>query len=398
MDNKNVRTIDEHGIDRVARIITGLNVSGSNYVVYTIERKDEDNKIEYDNLFVSLLLRNNDGTSQMINIDDSLEKDNISNVVKELVTMAVNDSNERLSGDMVTLADGRSVNTFDVLFNKEQNINVVKTYITSIKLPISKIIEDYYRKDKNNTLESPSSEAEQSLELPEINLENKNQEIISQPIVSATPEILESSVNNEPVIELPDFSTEIGNEEKKDAEIKEEAETREEVSVSNEAVAPIFDLSDNNLEEVKPITPPEITPISSDGIKVEPVLNVSPVPENNNTNVPSVSEIKEEPVVNELASEPISTPLVFDASKESNLNIALGEVTTDKSITTPEVEPIREFGEEPEDDLNQESSKVLTRKLGFAQSKFFLVVAILFFVASCIFLGYEVFKYFNNVG
>ena len=36
-----------------------------------------------------------------------------------------------------------------------------------------------------------------------------------------------------------------------------------------------------------------------------------------------------------------------------------------------------------------------TNKAGFASGKFFMVVAIAFFVASCVFLGYEVFHYFQ---
>ena len=39
--------------------------------------------------------------------------------------------------------------------------------------------------------------------------------------------------------------------------------------------------------------------------------------------------------------------------------------------------------------------KKLTKKAGFANSKFFMLVAIAFFLASCIFLGYEVFNYFQ---
>ena len=34
-------------------------------------------------------------------------------------------------------------------------------------------------------------------------------------------------------------------------------------------------------------------------------------------------------------------------------------------------------------------------KSGFANNKFFMVIAIMFFVASCVFLGYEVFNYFQ---
>ena len=43
------------------------------------------------------------------------------------------------------------------------------------------------------------------------------------------------------------------------------------------------------------------------------------------------------------------------------------------------------------------NSNTGTGKAGFANSKFFMVVAVAFFLASCIFLGYEVFNYFQLI-
>ena len=65
MKNKNVKVIDEHGIDRKASVVFSVDVDGSDYVVYWIER-DTDN----DNIFVSKLIKNIDGTSNMMNIED----------------------------------------------------------------------------------------------------------------------------------------------------------------------------------------------------------------------------------------------------------------------------------------------------------------------------------------
>ena len=112
-----------------------------------------------------------------------------------------------------------------------------------------------------------------------------------------------------------------------------------------------------------------------------------------------------EPIVSQA---PTVNKLVFDGSKESNLNKALGEAVNDNVMVTSNVEPIREFGvdtvnteiskeavvsENPSVESNSKP-KVLTRS-GFADNKFFMVVAIAFFLASCIFLGYEVFNYFQ---
>ena len=117
--------------------------------------------------------------------------------------------------------------------------------------------------------------------------------------------------------------------------------------------------------------------------------------------------VVESPVV----STPIQTPvekkenvLVFDGSKESNLNEALGEVSNDKTVLTQNVEPIREFGvdgvksvEKSEPVVNTTQINTNGKMAGFANNKFFMVIAILFFVSACVFLGYEAFKYFSLV-
>lgn len=93
MESKNVRVIDEHNIDRNAKVICKFTIDGNDYVLYSIER-DEEN----DNLFVSKLIKNNDGTSSMVNIDDNSEKQRINEVVKELVSYSVNSEEGVLNG------------------------------------------------------------------------------------------------------------------------------------------------------------------------------------------------------------------------------------------------------------------------------------------------------------
>ena len=46
MESKTVKIIDEHGIDRTANIICKLTIDDKDYVLYSIERDDEN-----DNLF-----------------------------------------------------------------------------------------------------------------------------------------------------------------------------------------------------------------------------------------------------------------------------------------------------------------------------------------------------------
>ena len=53
MKNRNVKVVDEHNIDRNANVIFALELDGSEYVVYWIER-DEENS----NIFVSKVIKN----------------------------------------------------------------------------------------------------------------------------------------------------------------------------------------------------------------------------------------------------------------------------------------------------------------------------------------------------
>lgn len=373
MNNKSVRVIDEHGIDRTATVITGLNVNGSNYVIYLIERDTEN-----DNLFVSLLLSNNDGTFQMLNIDDSMDKGNVSNVVKELVTFAVNDTNENLSQDSLTLADGRSVQIFDVLFNKEQNINVTKTYVTTVKKSISKLACEFYETHNDFEKESSISNLEGELSLPEIgeqveDIEADNLDLAAEQVADSV-----SSNNDSHVI------GESNNVVEPVLPVVEPITTTDDLTLSLDQLEVNKDTALNNVEE--PVNDETLKTVDNSSkesaetpIAVTPILPVSVEEDNTvvNDNTPS--------------------DLVFDASKETNLRVALGDATSDSMFSNSQVDTIREFGEEPTTPV-VEKPKVKTRKLGFAQSKFFLVVAILFFAASCLFLGYEVFRYFNNVG
>ena len=102
---------------------------------------------------------------------------------------------------------------------------------------------------------------------------------------------------------------------------------------------------------------------------------------------------------------------VFDASKEVNLNEALGEVSSDKVVGANDISSIREFGQDTpvvndtpqvvpnsSNEMTNSDVKVLSRKrAGFADKKFFVVIAILFFVSACVFMGYEAFRYFQAV-
>lgn len=109
----------------------------------------------------------------------------------------------------------------------------------------------------------------------------------------------------------------------------------------------------------------------------------------------SISVETETPTV-----EPISLgnqePVVFDASKENNLLNALSDKTVEASnkamlLNDDSLNNVRDFGEEPTK-VNYQPN---VRKAGFVNSKLLTVISILFFLASCGFLVYEIFNFIN---
>lgn len=410
MESRNVKVIDEHGIDRNANVICGLNLDGLDYVLYSVER-DGDN----DNLFASKIVKNIDGTSSMVNIEDSMEKSKINDVVKELVTYAIKNEANKADGS-VTLADGKTVTISGVLFNKEQNINVGKTYITTVKKAATKVSGDFYKVEEVKKEESSSAFENAPVEVavpvveepaPVVE-ESPVNEVVEEPVAPVLPEV-------EPV--LPEVAP----------VVEPVVETPVEVPTVSETVP------ETEAPKVEPILPaepiPAVVPPVVEEPKVEPILPVSnPVPEvptEHTESVPAVDESKVEPilpvepvpavappVVEEPKIEPVAEPikeepqLLFDGSQEVNLNRALGEVSNEKTISTQEdgVTSLREFGvDTPAEAVPVAASpaesqgKVLTKSKGFANNKFFMAVAIIFFIGACVFLGYEAFHYFQLV-
>lgn len=394
MKNKNVKVIDEHGIDRKASVVFSVDVDGSDYVVYWIER-DTDN----DNIFVSKLIKNIDGTSNMMNIEDSMEKGKISDIVKELIKYSIDNESNKLTNKTVSLPSGKIVNISSVLINKEQNINVQKTYITTVKKAVTKVSEEYF---------------DYKEEEPVV---NNDPQIF--PVVDSVMEekpVEPAIFPNDPVSVTNDnlISPETVVPEAPVAPVVPDILPTEPVNLIN----PSLDINSSSLNNVQsdpvvtenetPSNPEPVTPIIPS--VVEP--QIQPITDNQNV-TPAVTEPQiKESFIN--FSTPVSSnpepslnsenSLIFDASKESNLNEALGEVSSSSSIPVSNVQPIREFGVDdikpaetvqPAQALNNTENNQAGSKLGFANNKFFMVIAIMFFVASCVFLGYEVFNYFQ---
>ena len=404
MESKNIKIVDEHGIDRVANVVCSIDVDGSDYVIYWIER-DNDN----DNLFVSKLIKNNDGTSNMINIEDTMEKGNLNEIVKELITHSINDDNDVLNSISVVLKNGKTIKVASVLFNKEQNINVQKTYITTVKKSVTKVSETYYHVQP--ILDAPVVEMpEIDATLPPAVSENP----VVEPIVSSTPEVPEQvnvpveAIPEVPVTPLPVVDTptvEMPSVQETPVVEPTPVPTIPEVTIPLEPEVqpePIVETPVQNVDARINIIGASSAPVDSMPPVTPDVVDKQPV-----INEPPVMSIPEQPVMatpepNPASLNTTSNELFFDGSKETNLTDVFGGNTSAQSnLNVNTVEPIREFGQDEPvapvvNDVQPVDPDVKTSgSAGFANNKFFMVIAIAFFIAACVFLGYEVFKYFQ---
>lgn len=393
MESKNIKIVDEHGIDRIADIVCPIDVMGSDYIVYVIERDNEN-----DNVFVSKLIKNIDNTSNLMNIEDAMEKESISNLVKELITYAIDNESDKLSSKEIVL-NGKKIVVTSALINREQNINVRKTYITTVKKSVSKVAKDFYdvdfsQKEKEETvadikptfvvpnISEPKEEVKpetgpvNTMPIKDIKLDIPN---ILEPVTSNTsPSVM--PVNDEVKLEVPSIDKAVVSEKAKE------------------------------IPKIVPILPTPLQPLPK---KEEvPVMPTPVIPE---PVVPEIKPIINPPYPTETPKPSVELPkeddkLVFDGSKETNLNEALEETDVLKVVPVEDVKPIREFGVDEvkptnlttpvEEDKKIETvntSKSILKNGGFANNKFFTVIVITFFLAACIFLGYEAFRYFQAV-
>ena len=404
MNSKNIKIVDEHNIDRTASVMFAFDLEGSEYVSYWIARDEENN-----NLFVSKIIKNIDGTFNLLDIDLPEEKTRLDYIVKKLVQDSVDSQDDKLTTSSLTLSDGKVLKFKEVNFNKEQRINVHKTYITTVKKEVTRVSEKYYAIDT-------------SVLQPVVFDEIFPSVTPVTPVVE-TPASSVPATDNSQVTQNDNFAT-FGTEPtviepKVEATVlPSESSILEPVKEEVHVETPIVSIPQPTPTIVEPITvssPVESVPtptVLSDETPVTPIVeqNVLPEVQRVEPTVVSPTPLPATPEVND------SQPLVFNASKETNLNAALGEVASSATIPVENIEPIREFGvdepvkpvvnPQPNVSLVQPSmsdsnlgvsteTPVLTQKAGFANSKFFMVVAIAFFLASCIFLGYEVFNYFQ---
>ncbi len=393
MESKNVKIIDEHNIDRNANIVCAFNFNNVEYVLYWIDR-DEDNA----NLFVSKLLKNNDNTYNMLNIDDSMEKNRVSEIVKKVVSMAVKSEDEK-ANTSITLDDGTNITLFSPLFNREQNINVTKTYVTTVKKSVAKVSRNYLEVKAETPVapapepmfndifvDAPKTETNEEMTMPETPVVDNV--VDSQP-ASSNEEIMNSFVDN---IAVPAVET----------------TTPEPLPSPVPAVEPIFSAIPDAAAAPEPV--PQSAPAVETPAPVPTFVEPTPIP------VPTPAEVAPLPSVN---NDPMMGPvqlggpvdlgtpdapkeepkLVFDASNEVNLNGALNSGDNNNVVVTNDDNSLRAFGQDGVANEPQQPAAPTgtTNAGGFAHFKAVAAIGLVVFMGACAFMGYEIFNYFQIV-
>ena len=80
MDDK-FKVIDENNIEHNAEVITAFSYKEKEYLVYSVD-KDEENS----NIFVSRLVKDNEGYDVIEDIEDEAERTEVQNAVKEILS------------------------------------------------------------------------------------------------------------------------------------------------------------------------------------------------------------------------------------------------------------------------------------------------------------------------
>ena len=68
----------------------------------------------------------------------------LNSIVMGLVESSVKSSADKLPSDTLSLSDGKLIKFISVIFNKEQKIEVRKTYVTTVKKEVTVVAEKYF--------------------------------------------------------------------------------------------------------------------------------------------------------------------------------------------------------------------------------------------------------------
>ncbi len=74
--------IDENNVERVANVITVVEIEGIEYIVYSIDTDSENCDV-----LVSRLVKNSDGSDSILDIEDENESVKVKAIVKEILNV-----------------------------------------------------------------------------------------------------------------------------------------------------------------------------------------------------------------------------------------------------------------------------------------------------------------------
>lgn len=270
----------------------------------------------------------------------------------------------------------------------EQKINVKNTYVATVKNDVVEKALSFYAKGKEDFFVESSvfpSVSNTRVDNDQLNIPVENNETPNNgPIVEIPRElnldntitipIVEETKTAEPVVS--DSAVNISNSELVDNSIKEDSTQ----SVSSASLQGI-----PNLSVLEPIPNVPATPVQP-----QPIPNPEPTPVSASPINDTFTNIDN--MINVASSQPVR----FDASHETNLLNTLGDSDGQSKIgninVTPEnLNSVREFGV---DQPAINNVPVQNGSGGFVNNKIVLVIVILLFLASCVFLGYEIYNYF----
>lgn len=261
----------------------------------------------------------------------------------------------------------------------EQKINVKNTYVATVKKDVADSALSFYAASKENDIFVETAVFPSNPEpLGEVNFNEvvSTSDANNQNVVNVPKELKIEEIPSMPTVEnipVNDAVSEINNSP---------------AMVQSEVVEPLTDIPNLNVLEPIPNVP-------SEPVNPQPIPNPVNIPPSNptpfNDNFENIDRM-----VNE-ATIPSPQPVKFDASHETNLLNALGENNNGQStrgninVTPENLNLVREFGVD-EPIVNNPQPAANTG--GFVNSKILLVIVIILFLASCMFLGYELYNYF----
>lgn len=87
MDDK-FKVVNENGVESDAEIVTVFTYKERDYIVYTIDKNEEDTDV-----FVSRLVKDSEGYDEIQDIEDENERLEVQNIVNELLDSIKEDTN-----------------------------------------------------------------------------------------------------------------------------------------------------------------------------------------------------------------------------------------------------------------------------------------------------------------